>query len=229
MWQVFFFFPSFAFLSASYKAIGQPARPGKRLSSAIETHDDEGLVVHQEEASPHRKLIDGIEGCSSGQPCEQCYGDCDEDSDCVDQLICYHRSGFEPIPGCKGIGRGGNDYCTIPSPSNPSTLTNTSFCSQTDPCGSCTDNCTSDEECYGDLMCYRRDGSMEPVPGCIGTGTSGFNYCTEPELYTRSHDYCSSWNPCGRCTGKRYHHPLTITTMLWKCDSLLVSSFVFFV
>ena len=41
----------------------------------------------------------------------ECEGDCDSDSDCAGDLKCFQRSGTEPVPGCKGTGRTGSDYC----------------------------------------------------------------------------------------------------------------------
>ena len=43
-----------------------------------------------------------------------CAGDCDQDSDCRDSLICLQRSGTEnstTIPGCIGTAQGDIDYC----------------------------------------------------------------------------------------------------------------------
>ena len=43
------------------------------------------------------------------------------------------------------------------------------------PLGQCQGDCDSDEECAGDLICYKRDG-YEEVPGCVGAGSSGQDY-----------------------------------------------------
>jgi len=45
-----------------------------------------------------------------------CEGDCDTDSDCKGDLVCFKRSQvlnspFEPVPGCDGAGVRGKDYC----------------------------------------------------------------------------------------------------------------------
>ena len=37
----------------------------------------------------------------------------------------------------------------------------------------------SDSQCEGDLVCFQRD-SVEAVPGCYGTGSSGWDYCYKP-------------------------------------------------
>lgn len=41
----------------------------------------------------------------------ECEGDCDTDDDCDDNLFCFQRAAFEPIPGCEGTGYRGVDYC----------------------------------------------------------------------------------------------------------------------
>ena len=38
----------------------------------------------------------------------------------------------------------------------------------------------SDSQCEGDLVCFQRD-SVEAVPGCDGTGSSGWDYCYKPD------------------------------------------------
>jgi hypothetical protein len=41
----------------------------------------------------------------------RCEGDCDYDSDCSGNLQCFHRNGYESVPGCKGQGTYSMDYC----------------------------------------------------------------------------------------------------------------------
>ncbi|HEY9708970.1 MAG TPA: hypothetical protein V6D48_12285 [Oculatellaceae cyanobacterium] len=43
-----------------------------------------------------------------------CEGDCDDDSDCQGNLVCYQRfTGRQPVPGCTGgeLDNSKNDYC----------------------------------------------------------------------------------------------------------------------
>ena len=35
-------------------------------------------------------------------------------------------------------------------------------------------------ECFGDMVCYERDGELTLTPGCIGLGESGKDYCIDP-------------------------------------------------
>ena len=44
-------------------------------------------------------------------PLGLCQGDCDDDADCTDDLICYQRVGYEGVPGCPGAGKMNVDYC----------------------------------------------------------------------------------------------------------------------
>jgi hypothetical protein len=41
----------------------------------------------------------------------RCEGDCDGDSECEGDLICYNRDLFNPVPGCSGDGYANSDYC----------------------------------------------------------------------------------------------------------------------
>jgi hypothetical protein len=45
----------------------------------------------------------------------ECEGDCDRNSDCLSGLKCFQRGGYEKIPGCKGNGKRGWDYCYDPN------------------------------------------------------------------------------------------------------------------
>ena len=43
--------------------------------------------------------------------------------------------------------------------------------------GLCEGDCDQDWECRGSMYCFKRSG-FDPVPGCAGTGKSGWSYCT---------------------------------------------------
>jgi len=59
--------------------------------------------------------------------CCKITGDCDDDSECVGDLICYNRQKYDPVPGCSGFGTLGFDYCTIASPDSSTTTTESSL------------------------------------------------------------------------------------------------------
>ena len=58
---------------------------------------------------PHTTLLPddelqfkGMGGCTFDKKCDVCTGDCDDDSECVGDLICFHRSAGDEgvVPGC---------------------------------------------------------------------------------------------------------------------------------
>lgn len=56
-----------------------------------------------------------------------CKGDCDSNNDCMGGLVCYQRSGYEPVPGCDPmLGVKGADYCILPGGTKYPTVTPTS-------------------------------------------------------------------------------------------------------
>lgn len=54
--------------------------------------------------------------CSAEEPCNACEGDCDKDTDCAGELLCFSRiqGSVEFVPGCTGMGTAGMDYCYDP-------------------------------------------------------------------------------------------------------------------
>ncbi|CAJ1965923.1 unnamed protein product [Cylindrotheca closterium] len=56
-------------------------------------------------------VILGDDDHSEAYPLPACAGDCDEDVDCRDNLVCVVRRNTTQIPGCEGIGEKGYDYC----------------------------------------------------------------------------------------------------------------------
>lgn len=46
--------------------------------------------------------------------------------------------------------------------------------------GKCQSDCDSDDQCAGDLRCFQRE-AYEPVPGCSGAGSDGWDYCYDPQ------------------------------------------------
>ena len=109
-------------------------------------------------------------GANPTSPLAACQGDCDRDSDCEYGMFCFQRSGSEAVPGCSGSGTYGWDYCAA----------GTGLVSiGADPTGrlaECQGDCDRDEDCQEGLTCFQRDG-YTAVPGCVGEGTSGWDYC----------------------------------------------------
>lgn len=134
-------------------------------------------------------------------PLGLCEGDCDGNYDCQLGLICQQRSSNESIPGCTGTPQDGEDYCRYPELKfrgnpPPSLL------------GNCEGDCDSDSDCnkaLGPLECFQRSGT-EVVPGCLGAGTSGTDYCalrrTKNTLFLKGNDGLPAENfPLKLCEG----------------------------
>lgn len=69
-----------------------------------------GLAGHTVPLQPERE-------CSKDSPCGECEGDCRNDSECADGLVCYIQRGRPKseaeaiIPGCSGLSFSRTDYC----------------------------------------------------------------------------------------------------------------------
>jgi hypothetical protein len=127
--------------------------------------------------------------------CKQCTGDCDYDSDCEGDMICFQRSsGDLEVPGCvwgKGsweLKKDDSDYCiqppttpTVPTPTAPTPSAPTPSYKEIryvgNPCGDafpqtglceeCTGDCDYDSDCEGDMVCLQRYSGDLDVPGCV--------------------------------------------------------------
>ena len=113
---------------------------------------------------------------------KECEGDCDKDSDCADGLKCFQRRGNEKIPGCEGKADFEVDYC-IPK---ERFIKNVSVRGRNNPkLGLCEGDCDRDTDCQDGLKCFQRNGYTS-VPGCIGQGKNGWDYCV-PKTSTGSY------------------------------------------
>lgn len=118
-------------------------------------------------------------------PLQVCHGDCDIDADCAVGLYCYQRSsnsGF--VPGCEGSTDGDNDYCIstikpISSSVYLSDVGDNGVPGDAFPLQECQGDCDGDSDCAPGLLCLDRTG-IQPIPGCLGDGTSGKDYCYVP-------------------------------------------------
>jgi hypothetical protein len=110
-------------------------------------------------------------------PLGLCQGDCDNDIQCFGDLTCFMRTGYQPVPGCSGLGVYGKDYCYKPQVSNSLTfLANEQKHAYMYPLGKCKGQCFTDSDCIKGLKCFLRRAN-ESVPGCIGDGVLGKGYC----------------------------------------------------
>jgi hypothetical protein len=140
--------------------------------------------------------------------CTMCQGDCNSDDDCAEGLKCFSRGSGEvtAVPGCVSGGEGdlaGMDYCYLPEPPTTTSTTTTEAATTTTttedpaeplpelnfvrectadlPCNACEGDCDDNSQCAEGLMCFSRvQGSVLFVPGCVGTGIAGMDYCYDP-------------------------------------------------
>lgn len=147
----------------------------------------------------------------SNPPLAFCHGDCDYDSDCQDDLVCYqNENGAAIVPyGCKGSTTPNWDYCyalegTVTSFSafrhlfshdaNPPTEVLFSLQGQlvfvgpepisVFPLGRCQGDCDKDSECGSGLSCFFNSPGETKVPeGCSGTAVESSDYCYEPSMF----------------------------------------------
>jgi hypothetical protein len=122
--------------------------------------------------------IDGDNGTPmTAFPLPECSGDCDSDYDCFGDLKCWERRGLDPVLGCNGLGKSGKDYCYKPNgPGSLAITGDNAFPSRSFPLRRCEGDCDKDSDCSRGLSCFQR-AALEPVPGCLGEGSYGKDYC----------------------------------------------------
>lgn len=125
-------------------------------------------------------------------PLEQCMGDCDDDDDCAEGLVCFVRQPYKSVPGCQDVGlsyASDVDFCVnealLAPPQNftievvqfedeeeetsdnsNSTDTNSTSTDREElQLGQCQGICRDDSDCRGDLICYTSKGG-EDIPFC---------------------------------------------------------------
>eukprot|EP00538_Stauroneis_constricta_P006372 CAMPEP_0119571434 /NCGR_PEP_ID=MMETSP1352-20130426/44115_1 /TAXON_ID=265584 /ORGANISM="Stauroneis constricta, Strain CCMP1120" /LENGTH=713 /DNA_ID=CAMNT_0007621113 /DNA_START=60 /DNA_END=2201 /DNA_ORIENTATION=+ len=151
------------------------------------------LTLRDFGATPERKHF----------PLQRCQGDCDEDADCADDLVCWQRGRLQPVPGCEGNLSSRTDFCVIdpkhtaapvampptqggtrgptkaPSPSHVR-LRLRDFGGTPDrkhfPLQRCEGDCDHDRDCDEGLKCSQRDKG-DDVPGCFGDLTARTDFC----------------------------------------------------
>ena len=83
-------------------------------SSAHICSHKEMMEMCSTEAGHDVELSGGNDGYAKNL--QACIGECDSDSQCSAGLKCFQRNGVEAIPGCKGSGHRGWDFCYDPQP-----------------------------------------------------------------------------------------------------------------
>lgn len=121
-------------------------------------------------------------GANPSHTLGRCEGDCDDSGDykCAGDLICHQRDTGDPAsPGCSGTPFRDYDYCVRPEDVNGRTSLHTIAENPTQTLGRCEGDCDSSSNCAGDLICVQRDGTADDIPGCTGSGTNNYDYCSD--------------------------------------------------
>ena len=128
-------------------------------------------VSHQRPGDP---LLDNKGGEDGIPNMPKCTGECDTSSDCAAGLRCKQRDGVEQVPGCRGEGISGWDYCY-----DPEALDSSHGGNGSPNMPKCAGDCDRDSDCEDGLKCFQRNG-FTTVPGCSGSGTKDWDYCYDP-------------------------------------------------
>ena len=138
-------------------------------------------------------------------PLGLCQGECQNDGQCANGLVCFLRNAGEPVPGCYGNLSTATDYCVYPTtspgsptqaptrgPPTPQPLPLVSYGSDPPsavmPLKECEGDCDQDSDCASGLICLQRDPG-EAVPGCTGRLNDPHDYCVRvtPTSAPKSH------------------------------------------
>lgn len=156
--------------------------------------------------------IFGIDPALPGQNLGLCEGDCDDDFDCVDNLVCQQRnSGNDLPPGCSGPFAEtdiGQDFCYDPS---ISALINGEITPLNLPLIECEGDCDDSSDCTGDLKCFHNSVPL----GCSGEMRGAeWDYCYDPDkaagICTQP-PYTGSSSTVHPGAGSRYYTGFTIS------------------
>jgi len=123
-----------------------------------------------------------------GSSLNLCEGNCDSDSDCKGDLICFEKSKSksQDVPSCSyPSNRAGYNvnwnYCTYSKYRVKKQSRSTGL-------DICDGNCSRNSDCSGDLICYKDAmNTVRMVPGCtfsVGWSKS-FNYCVDKKYEVR--------------------------------------------
>jgi hypothetical protein len=60
-------------------------------------------------------LVRPTRDCSDANLCGECEGDCDADTNCRGNLVCFQKDGYLDVPGCDGRDASRTDFCVDPT------------------------------------------------------------------------------------------------------------------
>ena len=73
-------------------------------------------------------------------------------------LRCFERDGNESVPGCRGTGRSGKNYCYAPPTDELIVMGDNNVPAENFPLGKCQGDCDSDTDC---AVSSRKKGGKE--------------------------------------------------------------------
>jgi len=128
----------------------------------------------------------GRDSCQPSSPCNDGESDCDLNSDCAGDLICWERTNGETDPRYDTSNINSDaDVCIRPESSED--VSNVTYvqwlgpdaCADS-PCGDGESDCDKDSECQGDLICWERTyGETDPRYDTSGINANA-DVCIRP-------------------------------------------------
>eukprot|EP00571_Detonula_confervacea_P005797 CAMPEP_0172327786 /NCGR_PEP_ID=MMETSP1058-20130122/60013_1 /TAXON_ID=83371 /ORGANISM="Detonula confervacea, Strain CCMP 353" /LENGTH=426 /DNA_ID=CAMNT_0013044871 /DNA_START=194 /DNA_END=1474 /DNA_ORIENTATION=+ len=162
-----------------------PTQPPTNNPTTSPTNNPTASPTNNPTASPTPPRLNKVANTNADSPKrERCQGFCNPNrtnqNQCKVGLVCSDRTARQLIPGCLGRGVSGKNYCYDPADTPLSRVAGTNAGSpKRERCeGFCDPNRTN--QCKVGLVCSNRVG-QDPIPGCLGTGISGKNYCYDPD------------------------------------------------
>ena len=155
----------------------------------------------------------------------ECEGDCDYDSDCQGELVCFHNDEHDIPPGCTGNVTWAYDYCAVSGnpnvtpwyPTSTTTTTPLTYCSSHDDCPGSDSFCFAWGYCIPCSSCYYCyygiDGTCD---SCGGAYPLYEDQCTT----SQSNECCGcleeSWYP--GCSANAQCESVVCDMDDWCCD-----------
>lgn len=101
---------------ANDSSVGGKVHVPKEAAPKLVENDDSSLKIRTRVLRAGiPALVRPIRDCSDSNQCKECEGDCDRDSQCKGNLVCFQKDGYLPVPGCSGHDGSNTDWCVDPN------------------------------------------------------------------------------------------------------------------